>query len=76
MDGIKKEKAYNIGKVYEYTYIYIYIYIQGRDQMQTLNIVQTPNYDLDRQKISTDHEIIATKNVNTMSTVDVVLKLY
>ena len=45
------------------------------DQMQILNIVQTPNYDLEHWKISIDDKIIATKNVNTMSTVDAVLKL-
>ena len=44
--------------------------------MQTINIVQTTNYDLDRKLTSTDDKRIATKNVNTMSTIDVVLKLY
>ena len=43
--------------------------------MQNLNIVQTPNYDLDRWKMSTDDKIIATENVNIVPTVDVVLTL-
>ena len=38
--------------------------------MQTLKIVQTPNYDFDRQKMSTDDKIVATENVNTMSMID------
>ena len=43
--------------------------------MQTLNIVQTRNYDLDRQEMSIDDKLVATENVNTMSTVDDVLIL-
>ena len=33
----------------------------GCNQMQTLNIVQTPNYDMDRLKISTYYKIIETE---------------
>ena len=41
--------------------------------MQTLNIIQIPNYDLNGWKMSTDDKIIAIENVNTVSTADVVL---
>ena len=36
-------------------------------------IIDTSNYDLNCWKMSTDGKIIATKNVNTVSTVDAVL---
>ena len=36
--------------------------------MQTLNIIQTLNYDLDRQKMSIDDKIISIENVNIVST--------
>ena len=45
---------------------------KGSDKMQTLNIIQTPSYDLDHQKMSTDDKMTATKistqfqhNINT-----------
>ena len=40
--------------------------------MQTLNIVQTPNYDLDRYNISIDDKITSTEIANTLNTVSTV----
>ena len=36
------------------------------DKMQTLNIVQTTNYNLDNQKMSINDKITATENFNTI----------
>ena len=41
--------------------------------MQIIKFVQTPNYDLNRLKMSIDYKIIAIENINTILTVDTVL---